>query len=233
MNANVLQHWDVEGSPATQAAWPRTAVLGEVNKCNSHDFAWEQIRGLVRRVFFASGGRFPKQVAFSAVEAETDVANLCEQAGWALALETNTDVAVVIGDNSLREANPPHLAPRRGTIKSWSTQTAINLWRVSASCRYECCEEPGRGKTWVSFLARLRSEFEYAVIQAPTAGTSSEAALLGQFADGIILVLEAHRTRRAAARTIKKTLQSAQCRILGTVLSERTFPVPERIYRSL
>jgi Mrp family chromosome partitioning ATPase len=82
-------------------------------------------------------------------------------------------------------------------------------------------------------LAELQNDFEYVVIHGPVAGASSESALLGQLADGIILVLEAHNTRRATARKIKETLESTQSRILGTVLSERTFPVPERIYRRL
>ena len=89
------------------------------------------------------------------------------------------------------------------------------------------------GLHWLSHLAALRNEFEFAVIHGPTAGTSSEAALLGQLTDGIILVLGAHSTRRATARQIKETLEAAHCRILGTVLSQRTFPVPERIYRRL
>jgi Mrp family chromosome partitioning ATPase len=56
--------------------------------------------------------------------------------------------------------------------------------------------------------------------------------MLGQLADGVILVLEAHTTRKAAARKIKESL-GAQSRILGIVLTERRFPVPERIYRRL
>jgi len=54
-----------------------------------------------------------------------------------------------------------------------------------------------------------------------------------QFADGIILVVSAHRTRRIAARKIKEVLEAAQARILGTVLSDRIFPIPEGIYRRL
>jgi hypothetical protein len=229
-HATVVQDWEFSSAPVQEVAQPPNADLAG---WNSQEFAWEQIRGLVRRVFFAGGNRLPKQVAFTAADAETDVANLCEQAGWTLALETIADVAVVLREDSLREDAPIHSSSRRASIKSWSTQTAANLWRVPASQGRECGQGVGTGPSWLSFLAHLRSEFEYAVIQAPAAGTSSEAALLGQFADGIILVLEAHRTRRATARTIKKTLQSAQCRILGTVLSARTFPVPERIYRSL
>jgi hypothetical protein len=35
------------------------------------------------------------------------------------------------------------------------------------------------------------------------------------------------------ARKIKETLEGAQVRILGTVLSDRVFPIPEEIYRRL
>ena len=118
-------------------------------------------------------------------------------------------------------------------IKSWSTQVGINLWRVPGFGLRESPEESGTGPYWLSCLAGLRIEFEYVVIHGPVAGVSSEAAVLGQLADGVILVLEAHSTRRATARKIKETLETAQARILGTVLSERVFPVPERIYRRL
>jgi len=121
----------------------------------------------------------------------------------------------------------------RAAIKSWSRQTAVNLWRVPGFGLREWSEESGTGRYWISRLAELRKEFEYAVIEGPAAGISSEAALLGQLSDGIILVLGAHSTRRAAARKIKETLEGEQSRLLGTVLSERRFPIPERIYRRL
>jgi Mrp family chromosome partitioning ATPase len=56
---------------------------------------------------------------------------------------------------------------------------------------------------------------------------------MAQFADGIILVLSAQRTRRIMARKIKGMLEAAQARILGTVLSDRVFPIPDGIYRRL
>src|SRR5258708_26835679 len=54
---------------------------------------------------------------------------------------------------------------------------------------------------------------------------------MGQLADGVILVLSAQRTRRVTARNVKEGLERAEARILGTVLSDRDFPIPERIYR--
>jgi hypothetical protein len=188
----------------------------------------------VRRVFFAGGARPVKQVVFSGAGPNTDVANLCDQVGHTLALETQAHIAIVGREPGLREMG--RTGPRftgSAPIKSRSMQTALNLWRVPGFETREGREESGTGPYWQSCLAELRNEFEYAVIHGPAAGISSEAALLGQLADGIILVLGAHSTRRATARKIKETLEGAQSRILGTVLSERRFPVPERIYRRL
>jgi hypothetical protein len=231
-NADVLGRADLVGSSTRETA--QVAAFCETGEWNPEDFAREQIRGLVRRVFLASGVRPVKQVVFSAAGPRTDVATICNQVGQALALETSADVAIV--ERALRtgETMRGHLRSVGSVaIKSWSRQIAVNLWCVPGFGWREGGEETGTGRYWLSRLAELRNEFEYAVIQGPAAGTSSEAGLLGQMADGIILVLGAHSTRKATARKIKETLEAAQSRILGTVLSERRFPVPEGIYRRL
>jgi Mrp family chromosome partitioning ATPase len=46
-------------------------------------------------------------------------------------------------------------------------------------------------------------------------------------------VLKANSTRRDATREIKQQLQAANVRMLGAVLNQRTFPIPERIYNKL
>jgi Mrp family chromosome partitioning ATPase len=84
-----------------------------------------------------------------------------------------------------------------------------------------------------STVRELRLEFDYTVFHGPPAGLHSEAALLGQMSDGIVLVLKANSTRRVAAQKVIQKLQAANVRLLGTVLNERTFPIPERIYRKL
>jgi hypothetical protein len=228
-NADVLHRADLLGSRTREAELPQVGMVHETNEWNPENFGREQIRGLVQRVFFAGGSQAVRQVVFSAVGSNTDVADICDRVGQALALETRAHVALV-----RREHRAGEIVHRRnGAIKSWSTQAAANLWRVPGFGRGECGEESGTGPYWLSRLSELRNEFEYAVIHGPAAGISSEAALLGQLADGIILVLGAQSTRRATARKIKETLEGAQSRILGTVLSERRFPVPERIYRRL
>lgn len=232
-NAEVLSGSTVIGS-AQETELPQVVGLARTNDWNPKEFAREQIRGLVRRVFFAGGERPVRQVVFSAAESHIDVASLCAQVAHALAMETRAHVAIADRGRWITNAVGFHpYSPGVPRIKSSSIQMAMNLWRVPGVGIGEYGAESATGLHWLSDLAALRNEFEYAVIHGPSADTSSEAALLGQLTDGIILVLGAHSTRRATAREIKGKLEAAQCRILGTVLSDRTFPVPERIYRRL
>jgi hypothetical protein len=227
---------------AQSMAVSQPRIVSQKTHWNPTDFAHEQIRGLVRRVFF--GGLQPaKQVVFSPVDPATDVAHLCDRVAWALAAETQTHVASV--GRAPRITQAIRLHPNSGftPIKSLSTQLKANLWHVpelrlrELSARELAPRENGlascAGGDWLSWLVELRNEFEYAVVQGPVANISSEAALMAQLADGIILVLEARSSRKATLRKIKEVLESTPCRILGTVLSERAFPMPERIYRRL
>jgi protein-tyrosine kinase len=233
-NADVLRRSDLVGSPAQETELRRPQIPRESNDWNPQDFAREQIRSLVRRVFFASGVQPVKQVVFCAADPNTDVAGICDQVGRALALETRADIALMGREPRVDQMFRSYFHyGKSSAIKSRSTQAATNLWLVPEFGVREYAGQSGTGPYWVSCLAALRNEFEYAVIQGPVAGTSSEAALLGQLADGIVLVLGANSTRKATARKIMETLEAAQSRILGTVLSERKFPVPNRIYRRL
>jgi hypothetical protein len=236
MNANVevLLGAGVTGATVREISPPQIEDSCERNDWNPQVFAHEQIRSLVRLVFFSGEARPIKRVVFSAAELRLNVSSVCDQVARALAVETRAQVALVdcekrsVADGDSRACFRP-----ANTIKSRSTQMTTNLWRVPKAALSEGGDEAGTALYWTSCLAQLRNEFEYLVIHGPAAGVSSEAALLGQLADGIILVLGAHSTRRATVKNIKGTLEAAQSRILGTVLSERTFPIPERLYRRL
>ena len=212
--------------------------VAHVGGWNPEDFAREQIRGLVRQVFFSNVGRPVRQVVFSALEPETDVRTICRQVGEALALETEGTIAVV-GEYprlvSDEETYPAKVTERQAQnastpLRHTATRVGANLWLAPPV---------GKNVDWVataslhSYLADVRMQFGYSIVEAPPAGESSLATAMAQFADGIILVLSAQRTRRIMARKIKGMLEAAQARILGTVLSDRVFPIPDGIYRRL
>jgi hypothetical protein len=230
-NASVLGRPEAVRSSVRDRIMPQPEAAPAAKFLRRSEFAQEQIRGLVRRTFLI--GREPKarQIVFAPLEAHFDITSICARVAQALASESGADVALVEG-MQVEERNLSSPAEGAGWIKASCAQTSTNLWCVPTKTASPTGQQNARIR-WLSFLADLRREFEYCVIQGPAVGTSSDAALLGQLTDGIILVLGAHSTRKAAARKTKEVLQGAESRILGTVLSERTFPIPERLYRRL
>jgi Mrp family chromosome partitioning ATPase len=71
------------------------------------------------------------------------------------------------------------------------------------------------------------------LIDAPGTSVCGDAQLLSLVADAAILVIEANSTRRLTARKAKESLDAAGVRLLGTVLNNRSFPIPEKLYRKL
>lgn len=232
-NANIVQGPEIIGSSMRKSALSAARFDSAANQWNPEAFAREQILSLVRRVFFTNSDRPARQVVFSAVERNIDMVGICDKVAGVLAQQTGEHVALVgVGCADAEETCIRPSSPRSASIKSRSSRIAVNLWRVPRAVG-EIGDGSGTGFDWLRWLEELRNEFEFVVIQGPAAGASSEAALLGQLTDGIILVLDARSTRRAAARMAKETLDAAQCRMLGTVLTQRMFPIPERIYRRL
>jgi len=224
--------------PEDTRAEIRSARSG--SRWNPENFAREQIRGLVRQVFFSNASsntaRPIRQIVFSAAEMETDVRTICRRVGEALALETTASIAVVgthphlLRDLHAHNQQAPGQNAGSGNLRQSARRVQANVWLVPSKASWE---DASPTASLHSLLCDLRREFEYSIVEGPPAGESNGAAAMAQLADGIILVLSAHRTRHAAARRIKETLDSAQARILGTVLSDRVFPIPEKLYRRL
>ena len=241
MSVGVLESADLVRA-ALLAAEPVQTLRETSSKWSPEDFAREQIRGLVRQLFFTRVEHPIRQVVFWAAESRTDVQSVCLQVAENLALDTTGSVAMV--SHAVNRDRAPFTASQAETEENvaipdgnvtpprqFSIRIRKNLWLVP---QVRLLESTGVQNRSLSFrLRELRREFDYSIIQGPAAERSGEAAALGQSADGIVLILAAHVTRRATALNIKETLETARVRLLGTVLSERRFPIPEAIYRRL
>jgi Mrp family chromosome partitioning ATPase len=62
---------------------------------------------------------------------------------------------------------------------------------------------------------------------------SNDGIALGSSSDGIIVVLKANTSRRETARQALQEIQNAKTRVIGAVLNQRTFPIPDSIYKKL
>ena len=202
-------------------------------------FSAEQVSRLIHQVFFPASGKSRRQIIFSAVDEEVDVGGICRLVAEALSTRVSERVAIVEAHAWSRDAGidpERRRAPERvgiAPIRAASNQLSSNLWSVSGPVFWggdALAGSPG----WVrERLGELRAEFDYMVFHAPAAGVYSGTSLLGQAGDGLVLVIEANYTRRSSAQKAKELLHAANVRVLGTILSGRTFPIPDGIYRRL
>jgi len=204
----------------------------------------DEVFKLVQRVFLMPGAARGRLVVVSAMEAGNGCSWLCARMAEVLSSQVAGSVCVV--DANLRSPGlhrefgvPNHYGltdalqvgePIRRFVTSLSRP---NLWLLSCGAEVDGMQTMLGSDRMRSILPELQREFDYVLIDAPPMETSDDSVMLGRSAEGIVLVLRAHSSRRETARKAVRDLEAASVRVLGAVLNRRTFPVPEAIYRKL
>jgi Mrp family chromosome partitioning ATPase len=202
-----------------------------------------EITKLVQRLFTQpSKGSGPKVVSFSGITRDDRSSWICARAGEALAARVGTSVCIVDTDLTSPQLHI-HLSVenRVGLADALNTDDPIrsfamplyddNFWLISAGLA-----KPGPRSPVERYRRRfteLREEFDYILLSAPALSRDTEATFVGQLSDGVVLIVEANQTRRESVRQAKELLETAHIQLLGGVLDQRTFPIPEFIYRKV
>jgi protein-tyrosine kinase len=198
-----------------------------------------EIYELVQRLFLLPTDRTPRCVVFFALGSTPQGGSVCVRAAEALSAHSAGTVCVVDANfgaptmhdlysienkvgfsESLIETEP---------LESYAHQVPdTNLTVIPAGSNL---------LAWKSEMARhrmadLRNRFDFVLIEAPANSTFSSAVMLSQLADGAVVVVEADVTRREVARNLVDELIVANIRVLGAVLNNRRFPIPEKLYRA-
>ena len=85
----------------------------------------------------------------------------------------------------------------------------------------------------LSNLQTLRYSFDFVLLDCPSLKDSGDAALFAPAADGVVVVVEAERTRKEQIRSTMNTLEMSEANLLGCVLNKRQYPIPEWLYQRL
>jgi capsular exopolysaccharide synthesis family protein len=102
----------------------------------------------------------------------------------------------------------------------------------------EVCQEPLRGlkvsttgllppnpaefvgsRQFAKLLGQVRQTFAYVLIDAPPIVSVSDAAVLATQGDGVLLVIDAQRTRKSSLRQAMRSLEAVDASVLGTVMN--------------
>jgi Mrp family chromosome partitioning ATPase len=222
----------LRATPPTTEKWApsiRPSNCAEKPTFRNDSIYDEQIRDLIQQLFLKREPRLVKSVGFAPADASTKTEPLCLETARALAAQ-GSDVALIDADpgaltlqQSLAIPDPTH--------SNAPFLISSRLWIVPRQCWWP---DAGHSSLTERNLVQLReflAEFDFSILRcAPASWLTST---IGQNCDGLVLVLTANKTRRLVAAQIKDRFIKAEVPLLGTVLVERSFPIPQGLYRSL
>lgn len=87
--------------------------------------------------------------------------------------------------------------------------------------------------TGLDTVDALRVSFDNILIDCGSLRVSSDAAVLASTVDGVVVVVEAGRSRNEEILNAQRTIAQAGGNFLGFVLNRRRYPVPEWLYKRL
>jgi Mrp family chromosome partitioning ATPase len=198
---------------------------------------------LVQRIFPGGGQLVPQVVMFSGVESGHAASMICACSSKILASRGEGPVCII--DANLESPvlhRYFHLENSKGLsdaiLDSGPVQdfthriSETNLWVMPGGSTSVGLGAPGTSDRVSSRMMELRTLFKYVLVNSSLHRDRASAAL--SFAeDGLVLVVEANSTRRETVREVMEELQMLGTRVLGVVLNNRTFPIPEAIYHNL
>jgi Mrp family chromosome partitioning ATPase len=204
--------------------------------------AREEVTKLVQRLFLS--GQRTRQVVFTGTEEGNGCSWICAHAADILASQTAGTVCVVDCDvhyptlhTEFQVTNHYGLADALVSgepIRQFAQQLAHpNLWLLSCGASNENSQQFITLDRMRKRMFELRSEFDYVLLDASPLNAGNHAAVLGGWCDGVALVLKANSSSRKAARKSLEELQTANVAVLGAVLNQRTYPIPQSIYNRL
>jgi Mrp family chromosome partitioning ATPase len=219
-------------------AWDRRArVDGDLGPLRMEDMV-----GLYRSIKQALPDRPRQIVEVIAANHGEGVSTIARGLAQAAALMGNA--RTLICDASPERANFRYfkLSPPQDTLNDLALKTAtladvlVDVPRPGISL---CAlSDPGSGNRVAvnvdlldPVLAMLRERFDLIVIDAPPTNHSVLGAALAKKADGVVLVIEAERTRTPIAAAALQSIQINNGKTLGVVLNKRRFHIPRFVYR--
>ena len=85
-------------------------------------------------------------------------------------------------------------------------------------------------RRFVEFVDQVRTQFEYVLVDTPPMQAVSDPLIIAPKSDGVLLVLDAQKTRKGAVRKHVRDVESIGSRVLGIVMNNTR--VPKDNYRN-
>ncbi|HOZ46418.1 MAG TPA: CpsD/CapB family tyrosine-protein kinase [Candidatus Hydrogenedentes bacterium] len=80
-------------------------------------------------------------------------------------------------------------------------------------------------------LRALRAQFDVVLFDAPAIGASWNAILVASYVDGVVLTVEAHKTRWQVVKDAINQIEAQRGKVLGVILNKQRHYIPRFVYR--
>src|SRR5579863_905872 len=197
---------------------------------------------LIERVFASTVER--RSVVFAGVERRTGCSWLAAHAAQILAGQRRGSVCLVDANlrfptlhdlfgvenhygltEALLDSRPMHHFTRQLPVQ--------NLWLLSSGSPEKSAPALLETEALKRRIVEARNAFDFVIVDSPALNIHSDAIALGIACKGLALILKANSSRKEAAQRILRQLEAAKVALVGAVLNQRTFPVPQAIYSRL
>ncbi len=83
------------------------------------------------------------------------------------------------------------------------------------------------------FWEPLRERFDLIIVDSPPATMFPDGPGIVSMVDGVVLVVEAEKTRWPVALSVKEKIERSGGKILGVVFNKRKYYIPSWLYRRI
>lgn len=203
----------------------------------------EQIIDLLYRVDDALARRKKRIVQFISPGVDEGTTSIAWGYARASAQMLKRRVLLLTSESSNRAAHRAHSShPNTVTIDDMASNRSIvdaiqsigdKPFVATVAMEDAFSRETAAGTVEDGLWQRLYEHFDEIVIDSPAPSVSHLGRLLASYADGVVVVIEAEKTRDPVARKLIDDLNSVQANLIGTVLNKRRYYVPAAIYDKL
>ena len=83
------------------------------------------------------------------------------------------------------------------------------------------------------FIEQIKNLADWVLFDAPPVMTFNDARVLAPIVDGVIMVIEAEKTRWEVVNSARQRMEQGTGKILGAVLNKRKMHLPDWAYNML
>jgi capsular exopolysaccharide synthesis family protein len=123
--------------------------------------------------------------------------------------------------------------------KGVSVDSALITTRVKHLTALSCGNRPANPSELLgsakmeSLLNSLKAQFDVIILDAPPVLNLPDSCVLGKYADGVVLIVQAERTQREDIMSAHAMLLQAHSNIVGFVLTNVQYHIPKYVYNYL